>query len=279
MQSAFEMKLSPNGNGGFFNTLVKNDEVNAHIKSMEYVQIIGVDNILNKILDPVQIGFTALTHSDVTLKACNKRDYSEKVGVVAKKNGKYAIVEYSELDQEHAQATLEDGETLQFRHGSILIFMFKASALLALATDKESNTLYHKAQKKVDHYCMETKANVAQAAAWKFELFLQNFMPMIEIGKLSVLEVNRKTEFAPIKNADGESGEVVDSPASAQRLTIEQSVRWIGKVTSVDEQTKLYVSPLLSYRGENIDNETVGGSDNINENGYFDEFGDFTTFS
>jgi len=157
MQSASELKLSPNGNGGFYDTLVKNDQVNAHIKAMEYVQIIGVDNILNKILDPVQIGFTSLTHSDVTLKACNKRDYSEKVGVVAKKNGKYAIVEYSELDLEHAQATLEDGETLQFRHGSILIFMFKASALLALATDKESNTLYHKAQKKVDHYCMETK--------------------------------------------------------------------------------------------------------------------------
>lgn len=38
-----------------------------------------------------------LTESDVTLKSCSKRSADEKVGVVAKKNGKYAIVEYSEL--------------------------------------------------------------------------------------------------------------------------------------------------------------------------------------
>jgi UDP-N-acetylglucosamine/UDP-N-acetylgalactosamine diphosphorylase len=272
-----EMKLSPNGNGGFFNSLVKNQQVNEHVKQMEYVQIIGVDNILNKVLDPFQIGFTKITDSDVTLKSCSKRDSAEKVGVVAKKNGRYAIVEYSELDKEHAEATLEDGETLQFRHGSILIFMFKASSLLSLATSKEANSMYHKAQKKVDHFCMETKQTVMKADAWKFELFLQNFMPLIELGKLSVLEVKRQSEFAPIKNADDDSGvEVADSPASAQRLSIEQSVRWIERVTSVEQGTQLYISPLLSYRGENIDSNTVDGSQNIYESGYFDEFGDFT---
>ena len=38
---------------------------------------------------------------------------------------------------------------------------------------------------------------------WKFELFLHNFLPMVEPGKLGVLMVDRHTEFAPVKDADG----------------------------------------------------------------------------
>lgn len=97
---------------------------------------------------------------------------------------------------------------------------------MKLATSKEANFLYHKAKKKVDHFCMKQKALVIPEAenAWKFELFLQNFMPLIDIGKLGVLEVERKTEFAPIKCADGDDGvEVADSPASASRLTLQES--------------------------------------------------------
>lgn len=59
--------------------------------------------------------------------------------------------------------------------------------------------------------------------AWKFELFIQNFLPLVSEGKLGVLEVERATEFAPIKNADGESsgGKVVaDSPASSCALML-----------------------------------------------------------
>jgi UDP-N-acetylglucosamine pyrophosphorylase len=59
-----------------------------------------------------------------TLKSCPKVDASEKVGVVAKKDGKYAIVEYSELSKEHQNALMDDGKTLKYRHGSILVFMF-----------------------------------------------------------------------------------------------------------------------------------------------------------
>lgn len=56
--------------------------------------------------------------------------------------------------------------------------------------------------------------------AWKFELFLQNFMPLVEEFKLGVLEVARETEFAPIKNADGDGHIVVDSPATSRSLML-----------------------------------------------------------
>ena len=100
MKSRSELQLSPNGNGGFFEAVNSNKLVKSHIENTEYVQVIGVDNVLNKILDPLQIGFMAKKELEASLKCCTKRDPSEKVGVVCKKNGKYDIVEYSELSQE-----------------------------------------------------------------------------------------------------------------------------------------------------------------------------------
>ena len=73
------------------------------------MQVIGVDNILNAVLDPVQIGYTASKNLDASLKAVQKRDASEKVGVVGKKDGKCDIVEYSEMPQELSSLTDQQG--------------------------------------------------------------------------------------------------------------------------------------------------------------------------
>ena len=53
MHSPFEIKLAPNGNGGFFNSVATLAHIREYIETLDYVQVIGVDNILNKILDPV----------------------------------------------------------------------------------------------------------------------------------------------------------------------------------------------------------------------------------
>jgi len=58
MSSRSSLKLAPNGNGALFDSLKSNREVAGLISVLEYVQIIGVDNALNKVLDPVQVGFT-----------------------------------------------------------------------------------------------------------------------------------------------------------------------------------------------------------------------------
>lgn len=50
--------MGPNGNGGFFQAVATNEDVKKVIKNTEYVQVIGVDNIINKILDPVFVGYT-----------------------------------------------------------------------------------------------------------------------------------------------------------------------------------------------------------------------------
>jgi len=95
--------------------------------------MIGVDNILNKVLDPIQIGFTVSEGLDCSCKAVAKRDPSEKVGVIGKKNGLYNIVEYSELDDEQANARKGNGQ-LKFNEGSILIFLISSKFLVDLVS-------------------------------------------------------------------------------------------------------------------------------------------------
>ena len=64
------------------------------------MQVIGVDNILNKVLDPVHVGFTSSRQLEASLKCAQKSYPEEKVGAICIKNGKYDIIEYSELTEE-----------------------------------------------------------------------------------------------------------------------------------------------------------------------------------
>ena len=62
-----------------------------------------MDNVLNRILDPVYIGFAVAKGLQAAMKSCVKRDAKEPVGVVVKRRdaetgmAKYDIVEYSEI--------------------------------------------------------------------------------------------------------------------------------------------------------------------------------------
>jgi UDP-N-acetylglucosamine/UDP-N-acetylgalactosamine diphosphorylase len=158
MKSPCEVQLSPNGNGALFEAINTNLQVKKILKSVDYVQVIGVDNVLNRVLDPVHVGYTAAMNLDASLKCCVKRSADEKVGVVCKKNGKYDIVEYSELSEELSTKTSpEDPSKLYLELGNILMFMLKSQKLLDLCSDTESlNKLYHKAFKKIEQWDEET---------------------------------------------------------------------------------------------------------------------------
>lgn len=150
MEDTFKIVMAPNGNGAVFDAVNKNDQVRQILNEIDYVQVIGVDNVLNKVLDPVYIGFAVDKNLQAAMKSCIKRDAKEPVGVVVKKNGKYDIVEYSEISEEDANAVNPDTGELKFNLGNILIFILKADKLLELCNNTETlNKLYHKAHKKV----------------------------------------------------------------------------------------------------------------------------------
>ena len=152
---------------------------------------------------------------EASLKVCVKCDAAEKVGVVCKNNGKYDIVEYTELSQEEATRTKEDG-SLDLELGSILIFMLSAPKLLDLAGNTETlNKLYHVAHKKLEHWSEEQNKTIKpeKENGYKFELFLHNFLPFVGSGKFGAIRVLREEEFGPVKNADGAA---TDTPSIAR---------------------------------------------------------------
>ena len=152
---------------------------------------------------------------EASLKVCVKCDSAEKVGVVCKKNGRYDIVEYSELSEEEATRQQPDG-SLFLELGSILIFMLSAGKLLDLASNTETlNKLYHVAHKKLEHWDESQQQTVKpeKENGYKFELFLHNFLPFVGDGKFGAIKVVREEEFGPVKNADGAA---TDTPSIAR---------------------------------------------------------------
>ena len=59
MESSHKLVLGPNGNGALFDAVNRNDQVKKVLQGIDYVQVIGVDNVLNRLLDPLYFGFTA----------------------------------------------------------------------------------------------------------------------------------------------------------------------------------------------------------------------------
>ena len=228
-----------------------------------------MDNVLNKIMDPLQVGYQYANKLDASLKTLIKRSADEKVGVVCKKNGKFDIVEYSELSAERAclrkNPDDEDDESLKFELGSILIFMLSAKKLIDLSCNTSTlNQLYHRAHKKVDFYDDEKGELVKPDApnAHKFELFLHNFLPFVGEDKCGVLSVKREDEFAPVKNANPEPDSdqfPEDTPQIACALINMQHSRWVQEALTPEEYGRLFdlfdgkqveVDFMLSYGGE-----------------------------
>lgn len=140
--------------------------------------------------------------------------------------------------------------------------------LLATANNSTSNQLYHKALKKIEHCDPDTWEDIkpAEENGWKFELFVHNFLPMVDQGKLGILMVDRETEFSPVKDADGpnftsqgyEAEPLPDTPAFARRMVLAEATKWLasaeadGLRIAPETKGKIEVSPLLSYAGENL---------------------------
>lgn len=118
----------------------------------------------------------------------------------------YDIAEYSEISKDDVEAKNADG-SLKFGLGYILILMVNSQVLLKLIEKDGINQMYHVAKKKADTY-NATSGKVTPARrenSYKFELFLHSFLMFLSPGKFGVLNVDRATDFAPIKNANGEN--------------------------------------------------------------------------
>lgn len=200
--------LSPNGNGGWFSSMKRAglvDEMRA--KGVEWFNVFSVDNVLQRIADPVFVGATFLSGNDCGAKAVEKISPEERVGVLCKRGGLPDIIEYYELDEQMANARDEKGRLL-YGSGVILNYLFRLSALERIAFRKIP---VHRAKKKIAFYDGEKRVTPERENGYKYETLILDLIHLLD-GCLC-FEVEREREFAPVKNATG-----ADSAETARAL-------------------------------------------------------------
>lgn len=215
MESKWKISASPNGNGGWYSSLIKSGlgEVLAR-EGIEWLNVYSVDNVLQRICDPVFIGATLKSGCNCSAKVVKKVSPEEKVGVLCMEDGSPAIVEYYEMPPEISALRRPDGE-LKFAYGVTLNYLFKVELLNKTLQKKLP---VHHSLKKIPHIENGVPVNPEQPNGYKFELLVLDMIKLME--SCLAVEVEREKEFAPVKNRTG-----VDSVETARALLIKNGVK------------------------------------------------------
>lgn len=209
MEAKDRISTSPNGNAGWYSSMVRAglDKI-LDSEGVEWINIFAVDNVLQRMCDPVFVGATIISDVSVGAKVVRKAAPDEKVGVMCLEDGRPSIVEYYELSDEMMNAKDENGDPA-YNYGVILNYLFRVSELASVTDDKMP---MHVVEKKIP-YIDENGEPVkpTEPNGFKFE---QLVLDMIhQLSSCLPFEVVREKEFAPIKNPTG-----IDSVESAREL-------------------------------------------------------------
>lgn len=209
MESRSRMSTSPNGNGGWFISMERSG-VLKKVKNagIEWLNVFAVDNVLQRIADPVFVGAVIEKGCAVGSKVVKKASPDENVGVMCLEDGRPSIVEYYELTEELMNAKDETGEPA-YNYGVILNYLFGVKELEEIM---EKSMPLHIVKKKIPY--MNEKGQLIKPESpngYKFETLI---LDMIHLMKSCLpFEVIREKEFAPIKNRTG-----IDSVDTAREL-------------------------------------------------------------
>jgi len=204
-----QILLSPNGHGGVFAALRDSgilDEMSARrIEDISYFQ---VDNPLVPAVDPVFLGFHCLMASQMSSKAVWKREPEEPIGAFVRVDSRLVIREYIELTPEDMVARDESG-ALIYGLGSPAIHLISVEFARRIASNDDLLP-WHLAEKRSPF--LDENGRVVEPETknvYKFEKFVFDALPHAE--QTLVMEVDRRQEFSPLKNAEGP-----DSPATCR---------------------------------------------------------------
>lgn len=241
-----KIATSPNGHGGVVPALRESGALEDMARrGQDLVFYWQVDNPLTRVADPVFLGHLILEGAEAGAKVASKRGPHEKVGVFGLLDGKLGVVEYSELSKEDAERRGPDG-SLTYDAGNLAIHAFTRGFLERL-NEAGIQLPYHQALKKVPHIGRKGEpVDPAEPNGIKFETFI--FDALAEARGVVLLEVDRREEFAPVKNESGE-----DSPATArQALTnlwggwLERAGAEVRRNQAGDVADPIEISPLAA---------------------------------
>lgn len=215
MESKSKVATSPNGNGGWFSSMQNAGIVDIiHKVKIEWLNVFAVDNVLQRIADPCFIGATIDQKCTVGAKVVRKADPDEKVGVMCLEDGRPSIVEYYEQTEELRNTKDENGEPA-YNFGVILNYLFHEPELEDICNNELP---LHIVEKKIPY--MDENGDFIKPETpngYKFETLILDMIHMLDT--CLPFEVERRKEFAPIKNKTG-----VDSIESARELLKENGI-------------------------------------------------------
>lgn len=214
---------NPGGHGGSLTALLSSGALDdMERRGVDTIFYYQVDNPLVRLADPVFLGFHDAAGADVSCKVIRKRGPEEKVGVLARVDGRPGVVEYTEIDDANRNARDADGE-LRFWAGNTAIHGLALSFVRRVAADADRLLPYHASAKKIPHVDENGRAVApAEPNGHKFERFVFDALPAAD--RICVVEVDRQLEYSPVKNAEGS-----DSPATARRDLVALYRRWLDE--------------------------------------------------
>ena len=199
--------MSPDGHGGMISALKANgcfaDMKKRGVKTLFYFQ---VDNPMVEVADPAFIGLHTLEKSEYSLKLTAKREPTEGLGMVVKRDGHFDMIEYTEMTDEMNNRRTKTGD-LYFKFGSPAIHVFDRAFLEREAAKAMPLHLAHKKIATVDEKGKVVKAT--EPNGYKFEKFI--FDALADAKGVTCFAFDRADEFSPVKNAEGK-----DSPATCK---------------------------------------------------------------
>ncbi|HID78571.1 MAG TPA: UDPGP type 1 family protein [Planctomycetaceae bacterium] len=242
------LALSPDGHGGMPAAISSSGLLGQlHRRGIRRLFYFQVDNPLVRVCDPEFIGYHLLARSELSTQVVRKTSPADRVGNVVQVDGRLHVIEYSDLPEEVAQRRNPDG-SLAIWAGSIAVHVFDVDFLRRMATEAE-RLPFHLAHKKVAYVDEDgRRVEPDRPNAIKFERFIFDLMPAA--ANAIVVEVDRRTDFAPLKNA---SGHQEDTPETVRVQMVALHARWLEAAgVSVPPGVPVEISPLVALDADQL---------------------------
>ena len=256
--------MNPNGHGGSIRAVWKSGALaDMKARGVDYIFYFQVDNVLTRICDPVYFGYHIMGKSEMSCKVVHKKYPEEKIGILCRTGDKLHLIEYSDLDKEYMYAKNPDG-SMKFWVGNIATHIFDRRFL-----ERENKggfrLPWHIALKSIPYINQQGDLiKPEDKNGIKFETFV--FDALVDARRTTCVEVERKQEFSPLKNSEGEN-----SPQTTRHDLIDLYSQWLEKagfeIERDNDRLPLYtieISPLISLEGENL----AGRVDKISDDLY-----------
>lgn len=239
---------APDGNGGIYRALRDQGVLDdMERRNVRYLHAHSVDNILIKVADPVFIGYCVEQNAECAAKVVEKSRPDEAVGVICIVDGKYQVVEYSEISAKTAELRNSDGR-LTFNAGNICNHFFTTAFLRKIGTNFERQLKLHVAKKKIP-FVNDSGARITpdKPNGIKIEKFVFDVFEFAE--KFVAVAVEREDEFSPLKNAESAGRECA---STARQDVFRYHKKLIQQAGGIVDSDICEISPLVTYGGEGL---------------------------